>query len=161
MVQRRPIICDLEREITSFTRNLRPTFAVQARCVFIFKGVIKVTLTPQSARRYEEKLLEQKRLLEQAMLTAVEQGRETTADDTQDIAYQKELLFSQGTTGHQQLTLVRQALNRVQDGSYGECVQCGTEIGAKRLEALPWTPRCIDCQEKIENGEIEDPVRAA
>ncbi len=126
-----------------------------------------MTLTPQSARRYEEKLLEQKRLLEQAMLTAVEQGRETTADDTQDIAdqavlsYQKELLFSQGTTGHQQLTLVRQALNRVQDGSYGECVQCGTEIGAKRLEALPWTPRCIDCQEKIENGEIEDPVRAA
>jgi DnaK suppressor protein len=126
-----------------------------------------VTLTSQSARRYEEKLLEQKRLLEQATLTAVEQGRETTADDTQDIAdqavlsYQKELLFSQGTTGHQQLTLVRQALNRVQDGSYGECVQCGAEIGAKRLEALPWTPRCIDCQEKIENGEIEDPVRAA
>jgi DnaK suppressor protein len=134
---------------------------------FYFKGVIKVTLTSQSARRYEEKLLEQKRLLEQATLTAVEQGRETTADDTQDIAdqavlsYQKELLFSQGTTGHQQLTLVRQALNRVQDGSYGECVQCGAEIGAKRLEALPWTPRCIDCQEKIENGEIEDPVRAA
>ena len=126
-----------------------------------------MTLTPQSARRYEEKLLEQKRLLEQTMLTAVEQGRETTADDTQDIAdqavlsYQKELLFSQGTTGHQQLTLVRQALNRVQDGSFGECVQCGTEIGAKRLEALPWTPHCIDCQEKIENGEIEDPVRAA
>ncbi len=126
-----------------------------------------MTLTPQSARRYEEKLLEQQRLLEQATLTAVEQGRETTADDTQDIAdqavlsYQKELLFSQGTTGHQQLTLVRQALIRVQDGSYGECVHCGVEIGAKRLEALPWTPNCIDCQEKIENGEIEDPVRAA
>ena len=126
-----------------------------------------MTLTPQSARRYEEKLLDQQRLLEQATLTAVEQGRETTADDTQDIAdqavlsYQKELLFSQGTTGHQQLTLVRQALSRVQDGSFGECVHCGVEIGAKRLEALPWTPNCIDCQEKIENGEIEDPVRAA
>ena len=124
-------------------------------------------LTSQSARRYEEKLLEQKRFLEQAMLTAVEQGRETTADDTQDVAdqavlsYQKELLFSQGTTGHQQLTLVRQALNRVQDGSFGECIQCGAQIGGKRLEALPWTPHCIDCQEKIENGEIEDPVRAA
>jgi len=129
--------------------------------------VIKVTLTPQSARHYEEKLLEQKRLLEQAMLTAVEQGRETTADDTQDVAdqavlsYQKELLFSQGTTGRQQLMLVRQALNRVQDGTFGECVQCSVEIGPKRLEALPWTPHCIDCQEKIENGEIEDPVRAA
>jgi DnaK suppressor protein len=126
-----------------------------------------VTLNPQSARRYEERLLEQKRLLEQAMLTAVEQGRETATDDTQDVAdqavlsYQKELLFSQGTSGNQQLRLVRQALNRVQEGSFGECVQCGTEIGPKRLEALPWTPYCIDCQEKIENGEIEDPVRAA
>ena len=126
-----------------------------------------MTLTPQSARRYEEKLLEQKRLLEQVMLTAVEQGRETVAEDTQDVAdqavlsYQKELLFSQSTTGHRQLMLVRQALTRVQDGSFGECVQCGTEIGSKRLEALPWTPHCIECQEKIENGEIEDPVRAA
>ncbi|HEX3470834.1 MAG TPA: TraR/DksA family transcriptional regulator [Silvibacterium sp.] len=126
-----------------------------------------MALTPQFAQRYEEKLLEQKRLLEQVMLTAVEQGRETTAEDTQDVAdqavlsYQKEFLFSQGTTGHRQLMLVRQALNRVQDGSFGECVHCGIEIGPKRLEALPWTPNCIDCQEKIENGEIEDPVRAA
>jgi DnaK suppressor protein len=126
-----------------------------------------VAPTPQTTRRYEEKLLEQQRLLERATLTAVEQGRETSADDTQDVAdqavlsYQKELLFSQGTNGHQQLVLVRQALSRIQDGSYGECVRCGAEIGAKRLEALPWTPRCIDCQEKIENGEMEDPVQAA
>ena len=126
-----------------------------------------MALTPQSARHYEEKLLEQKQLLEQTMLNAVEQGRETIAEDTQDVtdqavlSYQKELLFSQGTTGHRQLQLVRQALNRVQDGSFGECVHCGIEIGPKRLEALPWTPHCIDCQEKIENGEIGDPVRAA
>lgn len=126
-----------------------------------------MALNAQSARRYQDKLLAQKQLLEQSMSTAVVQGRETVADDTQDIAdqavlsYQKEFLFSQGTNGHQQLRMVRQALNRVQDGSFGECVQCGTEIGSKRLEALPWTPYCIDCQEKIENGEIEDPVRAA
>ncbi len=126
-----------------------------------------MALNPQSAQRYQEKLLAQKQLLEQSMSTAVEQGRETVADDTQDIAdqavlsYQKEFLFSQGTSGHQQLRLVRQALSRMQDGSFGECVHCGTEIGPKRLEALPWTPYCINCQEKIENGEIEDPVRAA
>lgn len=126
-----------------------------------------MALTPQSTRLYQDKLLAQKHLLEQAMSTAVEQGRETVADDTQDVAdqavlsYQKEFLFSQGTTGHRQLRLVHQALNRVKDGSYGECVHCGNEIGPKRLEALPWTPYCINCQEKIENGEIEDPVRAA
>lgn len=123
--------------------------------------------TPQSLRRFEEKLLQQKQSLEKAMLTAVEQGRETAADDTQDTAdqavlsYQKELLFSQGTNGHTQLTLVRQALERLREGNFGECVQCSVEIGPKRLEALPWTPYCIDCQEKFENGELEDPVRAA
>lgn len=123
--------------------------------------------TPQSLRRFEEKLIQQKQLLEKAMMTAVEQGRETAADDTQDAAdqavlsYQKELLFTQGTKGHNQLNLVRLALERLKEGSFGDCVQCTVEIGPKRLEALPWTPYCIECQEKFENGELENPVRAA
>lgn len=126
-----------------------------------------VALDPQSARRYQERLLAQKQQLKEAMSSAVVQGRETVTDDTQDIAdqavlsYQKELLFSQGTTGHQQLRLVKQALNRIADGTFGECAHCGAEIGSKRLEALPWTPYCIDCQEKVEKGELEDLVRAA
>lgn len=123
--------------------------------------------TPQLTRHYQEKLLAHKQFLEQAMSTAVEQGRETVTDDTQDVAdqavvsYQKELLFSQGTTGHQQLRLVQQALGRIKEGTFGECVHCGNEIGPKRLEALPWTAYCIECQEKVERGEIEDSVRAA
>jgi DnaK suppressor protein len=123
--------------------------------------------TSQSARLYEEKLLQQKQMLEKSMLSAVEQGRAATAEDTQDPAdqavfsYQKELLFSQGTTGHRQLTMVKEAILRLQEGSFGECMRCGTEIGLKRLEALPWTRYCIGCQEKIENGEIDDPARAA
>ena len=126
-----------------------------------------VALNPQTTRRYQEKLLAQKHLLEESMSAAVVQGRETVADDTQDVAdqavlsYQKEFLFSQGTSGHHQLRLVHEALSRMRDGSFGECVHCGEEIGGKRLEALPWTPYCIVCQEKIENGELEDPARAA
>jgi DnaK suppressor protein len=126
-----------------------------------------VTQSSQNVRQHEEKLRQQQALLERSMLTAVEQGRQTGADETQDVAdqavssYQKELLFTQGTNGHSQLSLVRLALERIDEGSYGECLQCGTTIGEKRLDALPWTPYCIECQEKIENGEIEDPVRAA
>ena len=122
---------------------------------------------PQSIRRFEEKLRQQQQVLQRSMLTAVEQGRQASTDDTQDVAdqavqsYQKELLFSQSTNGHSQLALVRLALERLEEGTFGECLQCGTTIGAKRLDALPWTPYCIECQEKIENGEIEDPVRAA
>lgn len=101
------------------------------------------------------------------MLTAVKEGRKTVAEDTLDVAdqavlsYQKELIFSQGTEGHTQLSLVRLALERLREGSFGHCLHCGNPIGEKRLEALPWTPYCIECQEKVENGQIEDVVRAA
>ena len=101
------------------------------------------------------------------MLTAVEQGRQAVAEDTLDVAdqavfsYQKEMLFTQGTEGHSQLSLVRLALERLHEGSFGQCLHCGRPIGEKRLEALPWTPYCIECQEKIETGEIEDAARAA
>lgn len=126
-----------------------------------------MTMVNQDLQRLEEKLREHARTLERSMLTAVEQGRETLVNDTQDVAdqavsaYQKEFLFSQGTNGHVQLSLVRRALERLHDGTFGDCLHCGNVIGAKRLEALPWTPYCISCQEKIENGEIQDPSRAA
>lgn len=121
----------------------------------------------QTARRYKERLLQQQRTLEHSTLTAVEQGRETIAEDAQDSAdqavfsYQKELLFTRGTHDHGQLALVKSALERLKEGGFGECIQCGTQIGAKRLDALPWTPYCIACQEKIERGELVDPARAA
>ncbi len=101
------------------------------------------------------------------MLSAVKEGRRTVAEDTLDVAdqavlsYQKELIFSQGTEGHSQLSLVRLALERLHEGSYGECFHCGKPIGEKRLDALPATPYCIECQEKIETGQIEDVARAA
>ena len=126
-----------------------------------------MTQSSTDPRHFEEKLLQQQADLQRAMISAVEQGRETSTDDTQDVAdqavasYQKELLFSQGTNGHVQLTRIRAALQRLNEGTFGECLNCGKTIGTKRLEALPWTPYCIDCQEKIENGELEDPVRAA
>jgi DnaK suppressor protein len=131
------------------------------------KESFEVDHTPKAARLYEEKLLQQKQLLEKSMLSAVEQGRQTSAEDNQDPAdhavfsYQKELLFSQGTNGHLQLNMVREAIRRLNDGSFGECLHCGNEIGAKRLEAVPWSRYCIACQEKVETGEIEDPARAA
>ena len=43
---------------------------------------------------------------------------------------------------------VTAALARVDDGSYGRCVDCGNEIPAPRLEARPTTTRCVPCQSK-------------
>jgi DnaK suppressor protein len=118
-------------------------------------------------RRFEERLRHQQQQLEHSMLNAAKEGRRTMAEDTLDVAdqavqsYQKELIFSQGTEGHSQLSLVRLALERLRDGTFGECMHCGKAIGEKRLDALPSTPYCIECQEKIETGQIEGVVRAA
>jgi RNA polymerase-binding transcription factor DksA len=46
--------------------------------------------------------------------------------------------------------IVETTLGRFRDGSFGQCVSCGNEIGQARLEAVPWTPYRIQCQEAFE-----------
>lgn len=45
---------------------------------------------------------------------------------------------------------VQNALKRLEDGTYGRCIDCGQLIPDKRLEAIPWAARCIQDQEKFE-----------
>jgi len=49
------------------------------------------------------------------------------------------------------LKLVNDALERLENGTFGLCVDCGQEIDAARLEAIPYTPVCLDCQAKREH----------
>ena len=48
----------------------------------------------------------------------------------------------------EQRTAVLAALSRIDEGSYGRCVDCGQEIPEPRLEARPATTRCVPCQSK-------------
>ena len=48
---------------------------------------------------------------------------------------------------------IRQAIGRIDDDEYGECVVCGEEIGAGRLMARPVTTHCIDCKTEAEQQE--------
>jgi len=52
----------------------------------------------------------------------------------------------------QTLIQVQEALRRIEDGTYGECVSCGRPIEASRLEAIPWAPYCLEDQEKQEKA---------
>lgn len=45
---------------------------------------------------------------------------------------------------------IESAFQRLKDGEYGICVDCGQEIGFPRLRAYPTAKRCIQCQEKRE-----------
>lgn len=51
------------------------------------------------------------------------------------------------------LELVNAALNRLDDGTYGRCVNCGKEIAPARLNAMPEAAMCIDCQSKLATSE--------
>jgi RNA polymerase-binding protein DksA len=51
------------------------------------------------------------------------------------------------------LVLIREAFERMRDGSYGACVECGAEIPVARLRALPWAARCAEDQERVENEQ--------
>ena len=88
-------------------------------------------------------------------------GNQTPDDGIQDLAdkaasaYSKELNFSLSDTERNLLMQIEEAFNRMKDGSYGTCTNCGAEIGEKRLQAVPWTPFCIDCQELQEKGMLQ------
>lgn len=49
-----------------------------------------------------------------------------------------------------ELKLIEEALERIEKGSYGVCIECGNEIQLKRLEYFPYAARCISCQEALE-----------
>ena len=50
---------------------------------------------------------------------------------------------------------VRGALARIEDGSFGVCVHCEEDISPKRLNAVPWAPYCIACQEIADRNQEE------
>jgi DnaK suppressor protein len=51
------------------------------------------------------------------------------------------------------LTKIDEALDRIDDGSYGKCEECGQDIGIERLKARPVTTLCIDCKSLQEAQE--------
>src|SRR6476620_5297096 len=50
---------------------------------------------------------------------------------------------------------VRAALRRIDEGTFGTCVHCEEDISPKRVNAVPWTPFCIDCQEQHDKAQQE------
>jgi DnaK suppressor protein len=50
---------------------------------------------------------------------------------------------------------IKLALQRIADGSYGLCLRCDCDISAKRLQAVPWTPYCIHCQEIADRERMQ------
>jgi DnaK suppressor protein len=104
---------------------------------------------------YFRKRLETRQKELRHMVTRNQQEATQDVADRAASSYNKEFLFSQSNNDRQLLLMVDGALSRLREGSFGECASCGKEINAKRLEAVPWTRHCIECQEKAEQGLLE------
>ena len=50
---------------------------------------------------------------------------------------------------------VRAALRRIDEGNFGVCLHCEEDISPKRVNAVPWTPFCIQCQEIADRAQAE------
>jgi DnaK suppressor protein len=110
---------------------------------------------------FKKRLEDRQNELRHTVNRTTQDGREADLESAQDIAdraaqsYNKEFLFHQSNNERQLLQMVESALSRIHEGTFGQCISCGEEINPKRLEAVPWTRHCIECQEKLENGLLE------
>lgn len=113
-------------------------------------------------------LFEQQRAETLSAIGRLEQeARSQTGNEPEDVGdrsvsnFSKELLFQQVATNRDRLRKLDSALRRIQVGSFGVCSTCGKEIAIKRLQAMPWTEYCRDCQEQLESHQrkhLEDIV---
>ena len=87
---------------------------------------------------------------------------EKSADPMDEIqsASERELAIRSADRESALLRQVKSALQRIHDGSFGICTECDTAISPKRLAAVPWTTRCIRCQEDADrSGDKKDVMR--
>lgn len=72
--------------------------------------------------------------------------------DWEDQAVEREdteVLEDLGNAGLKEMEMIRAALGRIEDGTYGTCMRCGDDISAERLKAVPATPLCRHCAQTV------------
>lgn len=82
-------------------------------------------------------------------------GAEDLVDRAND-AYNREFMLSLSGSERQILLEIEDALVRMDKGGFGTCTHCDRKIAGKRLQAVPWARYCIDCQERSEQGMLEE-----
>lgn len=70
--------------------------------------------------------------------------------------YSKNVMLAVSENESRQLILINEALERIEDDEYGLCQNCEKEINPKRLDAIPWARYCLNCQELVEQGLLEE-----
>lgn len=113
-------------------------------------------MNKKEREEFRRMLLDKKEQIIQKLSELTNESKEMETNVAQDLvdkaetSYTKEFLLSLSDADRDQLFLIDEALKRLKREEFGVCQRCHQDIGRKRLEAIPWTAFCINCQEQTE-----------
>ena len=117
-------------------------------------------LDKRTLERFKKVLLKEREQLFGNVKQMHESSKEMGQDGIQDIGdeaaniYNKQVLLSLNENERMRLQEVDESLDRIENGTYGICEECGEPIGLKRLEVRPVAKYCVPCKTKMEKGNL-------
>lgn len=111
---------------------------------------------------FKRRLLEERERAQEALDYLHEENESQLEDDREEIqsdnhpgdmatsTFDRELDYTLEENVERALAEIDAALRRIENGTYGTCVNCGRQIPPERLDAIPWATLCIDCKRKDE-----------
>ena len=137
----------------------KPQVKSQAKAqVDLNKGLDK--LDRKTIARFRKILLKEREQIVGEVKQIVESSNEMGQDGIQDIGdeaaniYNKQILLSLNENERMRLREVDESLDRIGNGTYGICEECGGPISLKRLEVRPVAKYCVPCLTKLEKGTL-------
>ena len=123
-------------------------------------------MTSINTEQFRDALLDERQRVEHALATLRDEHAGSLDDEVEEVAptadnhlgetasatLGREIDYTLGDNAEQVISEIDAALERIEDGSYGTCSNCGGEIPQARLEANPWASLCIDCKRRAEGG---------
>jgi DnaK suppressor protein len=110
---------------------------------------------------FKRRLISREQDLKEQIAQLSDEARESSSAEVEDpidvvtSSEGKAAALEETTILSATLRQVQDALKRIEDGTYGRCIECGREIEPARLRAVPWTSYCLVDQEKHDRREAE------
>jgi DnaK suppressor protein len=117
-------------------------------------------LDKKTIAKFKKLLLKQREEIVGEVKQMVESSKEMGQDGIQDIGdeaaniYNKQVLLSLNENERMRLQEVDESLDRIENGTYGICEECGGPISLKRIEVRPVAKYCVPCLTKLEKGKL-------
>lgn len=114
-------------------------------------------MNAKKLKKYKELILSEKNRTLDELLSGnenYENLKEEAHGDIADVAfqsYEKQLLIGFSQKEKDKLEMLNAALKRIEEGHYGQCIDCKSDITEERLNAIPYALRCVNCMAKFED----------